>query len=85
MLGLPTAPDIVTARLDAAMPANDSREDYVRGRLAHENGGLIATPFPLQDSSMLSTLAAADGLIIRPVGAPAAPAGESVRVLRLPR
>jgi molybdopterin biosynthesis enzyme len=32
---------------------------------------------------MLSTLAAADALIIRPVGAPAAPAGTTVPVLLL--
>ena len=85
MLGLPSSPDIVTARLGAAMPANDSREDYVRARLARDADGLMATPFPLQDSSMLSTLAAADGLIIRAIRAPAAASGENVRVLRLPR
>jgi molybdopterin molybdotransferase len=85
MLGLPTSSDVVTARLAEPMPANDSREDYVRARLARDGDGLVATPFPLQDSSMLSTLAAADGLIIRTVRAPAAPAGENVRVLRLPR
>jgi len=85
MLGLSTVPDIVTAKLSAPMPANDSREDYVRARLAQDGDGLVATPFPLQDSSMLSTLAAADGLIIRTARAPAAPAGESIRVLRLPR
>jgi len=85
MLGLPTAPDIVTARLGAAMPANDSREDYVRARITRDGDGLVAMPFPLQDSSMLSTLAAADGLIIRAIHAPAAASGENVRVLRLPR
>lgn len=85
MLGLPSSPNIVTARLGAAMPANDSREDYVRARLARDGDGLVATPFPLQDSSMLSTLAAADGLIIRAIRAPAAASGENVRVLRLPR
>ena len=85
MLGLPTNPDVVAARLGAPMPANDNREDYVRARLIVGSEGLTATPFPVQDSSMLSTLAAADALIIRNPRAPAATAGEPVRVLRLPR
>jgi len=85
MLGLPTTPDVITAKLGAPMPANDSREDYVRARLSVEGEGLTATPFPIQDSSMLSTLAAADALIIRSMRAPAAAAGEPVRILRLPR
>jgi molybdopterin molybdotransferase len=85
MLGLPTTPDVVAARLGAPMPANDNREDYVRARLSVGSEGLTATPFPIQDSSMLSTLAAADALIIRDPQAPAAAAGEPVRVLRLPR
>ena len=40
------------------------------------NGERIATPFAVQDSSMLATLAAADALIVRPIRAPAAAAGE---------
>jgi molybdopterin molybdotransferase len=85
MLGLSTAPDIVAARLGLPMPANDNREDYVRARLTEDSGGLTVTPFAVQDSSMLSTLAAANAFIIRAVRAPAAAAGESVRVLRLSR
>ncbi len=83
MLGLPTAADLATARLVAPMPENDGRQDYVRARLATSDAGLVATPFEIQDSSMLGTLAAADALIVRPVGAPAAAAGESVPVLLL--
>jgi molybdopterin molybdotransferase len=85
MLGLPTAPDIATARLSAPMPENDGRQDYVRARLKRADTGLVATPFGMQDSSMLSTLAAADALIVRPIRAPAAAAGESVPVLLLRR
>jgi molybdopterin molybdotransferase len=84
-LGLSTTPDVVAARLGAPMSANDNREDYVRGCLSAGDEGLTAVPFPLQDSSMLSTLAAANALIIRPAGAPAAAAGDLVSVLRLPR
>jgi molybdopterin molybdotransferase len=85
MLGLPTATEIATATLGAPMPANDSRQDYVRATIAHTSAGLVATPFTVQDSSMLSTLAAADALIVRPIDAPAASVGESVPVLLLSR
>jgi molybdopterin molybdotransferase len=83
MLGLPTAPDEATARLGTPMPENDGRQDYVRARLVKTASGLEATPFDVQDSSMLSTFAAADALIVRPIRAPAAPAGTPVPVLLL--
>jgi molybdopterin molybdotransferase len=84
MLGLSPALNMVAAKLGAPMPANDGREDYVRARLTVVEGERVATPFPRQDSSMLGALAAADALIIRAVGAPAAAAGEGVQVLLLP-
>jgi molybdopterin molybdotransferase len=83
MLGLPTASDIVAAKLGAAMDENDNRQDYVRARLKIVDGERVVTPFGVQDSSMLATLAAADALIIRPVRAPAIAAGESVPILLL--
>jgi molybdopterin molybdotransferase len=83
LLGLPLGADLRTAKLGAPMRENDGRQDYVRARLTRTPEGLEATPFAIQDSSMLSTLAAADALIIRPVGAPAAPAGTTVPVLLL--
>ena len=43
-----------------------------------------AMPLPIQDSSMLSVLATADCLIVRPPNAPAAKAGEACRIIRLP-
>ncbi len=85
MLGLATAPAIATAKLGAPMAENDGREDYVRAHLTGVEGNRVATPFLLQDSSMLATLAAADALIVRPIRAPAAAAGESVPVLLLRR
>ena len=83
MLGLPTAPDIASARLGTAMGENGNRQDYVRARLKMVDGERVVTPFGVQDSSMLATLTAADALVIRPVRAPAAAAGESVPVLLL--
>jgi molybdopterin molybdotransferase len=40
-------------------------------------------PFGKQDSSMLRLLTESDALLIRPPFAPAAKAGESVRIIRL--
>jgi molybdopterin molybdotransferase len=77
------APPMETAHLGAPMKANDRREDYVRARLAWENDGWIVTPFAVQDSGMLRTLAQADALIIRKPHAPAQDAGHIVQILRL--
>ena len=71
------------ARLGAAMPANDLRQDYVRAVVREDDGALVATPFGIQDSSMLRMLADANGLIVRAPFAPAATAGEACSVLML--
>lgn len=86
MSGLPgSVPPRTLARLGAAVPANDHRADHLRAVL-HEDadgGGLVATPFPVQDSAMLSKLASAGCLILRPPSAPALPSGSEVSVIRL--
>ena len=70
----------------ADLPANDARQDYLRARLeAVPHGPPVVTAHPVQDSSMLSVLAASDALIVRPPGAPAARAGDPCRVIRLHR
>ncbi len=77
-------PPIETARLGKNVGANGKRQDYMRATLEHgESGELIATPFKLQDSSVMSLLAAAGCLIVRPPHAPAAKQGQSVNILRL--
>jgi molybdopterin molybdotransferase len=82
--GLPArAPATERVRLGAAMKANDQREDYVRATLAHDGEGWVATPFAVQDSGMLRTLAQADALIRRPAHDPARPAGAAVDIIRL--
>lgn len=74
----------VTARFDCDMPANDEREDYMRGTARRgKDGELLVAPFPKQDSSMLATLAKADCLIIRAINATAAKAGETTQVIML--
>lgn len=81
--GLPAARQTEEAVLGADMAANDEREDYVRAISSNQNGQAIVTPFTVQDSSMLMTLAAADSLLIRAAHAPAAKAGDPCRFLRL--
>lgn len=82
--GMPHAHDIREARLAVAMPANDQREDYVRAEVSRAgDGSLIAAPFALQDSSMLSVLGRANALIVRSPHAPAAEAGSTCRVMML--
>lgn len=85
LLGTAQAPlPMAEARAGADLPENDRREDYLRARLGRDEAGrLVATPFPRQDSSMLSTLAEADCFIVRPPGAPATPAGSTVPILDL--
>jgi molybdopterin molybdotransferase len=83
MLGRPTDQRLATAKLGSDLAGNDDRQDFVRARLERIDGEPVAIPFTTQDSSMLATLAAADALIVRPVGAAAARQGERVSVLLL--
>ena len=78
----PTEPAV----LGADLPANDARQDYLRATLrAGSDGPPVATAHVVQDSSMLSVLAASDALIVRAPHAPPARAGEPCRVVRLDR
>jgi molybdopterin molybdotransferase len=83
MLGQPG--DLVRtqpARLAIDVKQNDQREDYVRSRLERaSDGSLIVDPHPVQDSSMLSVLAACDGLMIRPPHDLARKAGDIVQIV----
>ena len=73
-----------TAVLGRDLPENDSREDYLRAEASYDDAGrLVATPFPKQDSSMLSLMARADCLIVRPIHAPAIKAGDFVPIVTL--
>jgi molybdopterin molybdotransferase len=58
------------------LAANDERADYMRATLTRRaDGSFEVTPFPVQDSSMLVPLAAADCLLVRAPHAAAAQAG----------
>lgn len=84
LLGRPDPlPKPEAAILGRDLPPNDAREDYLRATLARAaDGAWIATPFEKQDSSMISVVARADALAIRPPRAPAAQKGEPIRILR---
>jgi molybdopterin molybdotransferase len=85
MLGLPdSATGRRSAYLGGEVPQNDRREDYMRATLTTDDSGrLIATPFPKQDSSMISLLAKAGCLVIRKPHAPPAKLGDSVEIVVL--
>jgi molybdopterin molybdotransferase len=84
LLGLPgDAPVTEPARLASPLKPNDQREDYVRASLTRDGSGWLVTPFTVQDSGMLRTLAHATALIQRPPHDPARAAGAEVQILRL--
>jgi molybdopterin molybdotransferase len=77
-------PAVSEAVLGAELPANDHRADHLRATLSLDpTGAPIVTAHRRQDSGMVRVLAHADALILRAPHAPAAAAGERVRVIRL--
>ena len=70
--------------LGVGLEANDHRQDYIRANLQDSANGQIILPAPRQDSSMLSVLAEANALIVRPPHDLAKSAGEMVDVLQIP-
>lgn len=78
-------PAIAATAISAqALEANGPRQHYMRAKLSgHADGRPRVTPVTTQDSAALSLLADADCLIVRPIDAPAAIAGEPVDILRL--
>jgi molybdopterin molybdotransferase len=80
MLGLGARPRRrETAPLMQPMHANGGREHYMRGTF-RDTG---VAPLDRQDSSLLSVLAAADALIIRPPNDPERVVGDKVEFIRL--
>lgn len=74
------------ARLVSPIAANGSREHYLRATIGEDAAGCaVAEAAADQDSSLLSVLASAGGLIRRLPGAAGAEAGEIVEVLRFGR
>ena len=79
-----TALPLASGVLGRDLPGNDERADYLRATLIPGPDGLpVATPCPVQDSSMLAPLARADCLLIREPHAPAAKATSRCTILKL--
>ncbi len=84
MQGLDPIERRLKARLAVSIKQNDQREDYMRASLSRSpDGELIANPFESQDSSLVTVLARADCLIVRPPFAPAASKDDTVEILPL--
>jgi len=71
------------ALLGGDLPENDERADYLRATLKESPEWPTATPFSVQDSSMMAPLAKADCLIIREPFSPPAKAGSRCMIVRL--
>jgi molybdopterin molybdotransferase len=73
-----------SAVLGCDLGENDERTDYLRAQLdARADGTLVATPFDLQDSSLLVPLAKADCFVVREPYAAAAQSGTQCRIIKL--
>lgn len=83
MLGLVPEPCLLSARAAVPLDANDTRQDYIRARLQNREGELWVEPFDVQDSSMLSTLAASQCFLVRPPHAVPVSVGDPVSILML--
>ena len=84
MLGIAPISAPTHARAGAVLAANDQRQDYLRARLTHAaDGGLVATPFSIQDSSMQRTMREANCLIVRAPFADVAEIGSLLHILLL--
>jgi molybdopterin molybdotransferase len=84
MLGLGWAPpQPLPGVLAAPLEANGPRAHYMRGRALQGPEGWRVTAFERQDSSLLTVLAEANALVVRPPRDPARTVGESVTFLPL--
>jgi len=84
--GADAALQLEPARLASPLPQTGPREHWMRAGLEIDaEASLIVTPFPDQDSSLVTVFARADALLRRPAGAAPLAAGDLVETLRLGR
>ncbi len=83
--GADLAPRLTSARVAEPLGANGPREHWMRARLDFDAGAVTVRPYRDQDSSLVTVFAAANALLRRPAGAPAAAPGDLVDVLPLSR
>lgn len=72
-----------TALLSHDLPANGGREQYARAVISRRDGSYYADVFENQDSSIVSLYAKANALVIRPIDAPVAKAGETAKFIAI--
>lgn len=70
------------AQLGSDLPANGNREHYMRAKIGIEYSRLSAHPFERQDSALLSVLARANGLLVRPPFDAAKKTGDLVEIIQ---
>lgn len=74
-------PQVKRAELTAALPANGERAHYMRALVTHAKDGPQIAAFSAQDSALLSVLAQANALLLRPVADGARDVGDLVDYL----
>ena len=80
LLGLCNSPHLIEVMTDKDIPKNGPRETYLRGRLSYNSDGLmVITPFPRQDSSLITPLAAANALVQLPPNGGPWKAGDTIK------
>lgn len=84
MMGLPSGPrPHLRARLGVDLDANGPRTHYMRSEVTPGDDLPVITPYSSQDSSLLTVLSGASALLVRPIDAPRARAGEIVEYIPL--
>lgn len=84
MMGLPgVARPRLRARLGVDLDRNGPREHYMRAQVSDGEDLPVITPYGSQDSSLLTVLSGASGLLVRPVDAPRARVGDIVEYVAL--
>lgn len=83
MLGLDPETLSLPATLAVDVGPGGQREEYMRAVSVNTNGERRVTPFENQDSSLLSVMAKANCLLLRPIGAAKARAGDACHILPL--
>ncbi len=82
LLGLEDVlPPVLSAALQEDLPANGPRAHYMRARFEEATEGRRVTPFDRQDSSLLTVLAEANCLLLRPPSDGPVAAGQPVPIL----
>lgn len=76
-------PRFERGRLARSLEPNAHRDELVRARLTSGDDGPVLDPLPGRESHMIVRAAAADALVLVPMGEGELPAGDSVEFLRL--